>query len=152
MNGFMKMFRFRPDEFINVKIDRDSVHPGDDMSSHATTLRIPSSATLAEFLQQVRQAAYLPGIHGGKATWLINLAGNAGKWIGVVAEEWDEPKLTLPADTPVKTLLRSNPSGFIFRYWCQANPDKVFSSVLYGEELPDRYGRPTADQEKASRL
>ena len=142
MNGLIKSQWLKFNGFINVKIDRDSVHPGDDVQSHATTLRVPSTATLGAFLLQVRQTNYLPGIHGGKATWLINLTGNEGKCIGVVAEEWNEPKLTIPADTPVKTLLHSNPSGFIFRYWCQANPETVFSSVLYGKELPDRYGRP----------
>ena len=147
----MKLFWNKTPGLIKVKIDRDSVHAGDDFISHAAIVRISPSASIAEFLEQVRKPnfyptsiggniTFLPGIKGGNATWLIDCGGIKGKCIGVIAAQWQEAKLTLPADTPLKSLLLSNSSGFYFRYWCQADPEIVFSCVLNGKDLPNKYG------------
>ncbi len=123
---------------MTIQIDRDSVHPGDDLVSHATTLNISHSATIADFLKEIRQVHFLPSISGGKATWLIDSEGSESKCIGVLAQQWSEPKLTISASTPI-TEISSGKPGFYFRYWCQADPDTVFSCVRSGRELPDKY-------------
>jgi hypothetical protein len=132
-----------PAEFIDVNLDRDSVHPGDDIFPHAETLRISSSATLIEFLHLVRQTSYLagmpPGITEGKSTWLIDGVGARTECLGVIARQWSEPALILPPETPLRDLLQIYPSGFYFRDWCQADPQIVFECILTGKDLPDKF-------------
>ena len=127
---------------IDIKIDRDSVHAGDDIAPHFTTLRVPSSATVGEFLQQVRGAGFLASISGGEATWVIDCPEAKGGTIGVLAQQWQEPRLAIPANTPVSTLISLNRPSFYFRYRAQADPQSVFSTLLSGTELPGM-SRPT---------
>ena len=131
--------------FMDVKIDRDSVHPGDDLESHAIPLSVTLSTTIGVLLQQVNQSGFLPGISGGEATWLVDVKDGKAGCIGVMAQQWQEPRLIIPMQTPVSDLLYVNQSSFYFRYWCQAAPEIVFESVLNGRELPDKHSRSTAD-------
>ena len=132
--------------FMKVRIDRGSVHPGDDLEAHVIELSVTAATTIGELLYMVKQASYLPGISGGEATWLVELVdGKAGR-IGVMAQQWPEPRLTIPLETPINELLFFNRSSFYFRYWGQSNPEAVFESLVYNRELPDRYkGRLEAD-------
>lgn len=67
---------------------------------------------------------YLPGISGGKATWIIC---SSGKQIGVLAQQWAEPKLVIPAEIILSQYFGDSEPRLLFRYWCQADPDHVFS-------------------------
>ena len=69
---------------MEVAIDRDSVHAGDDLGSHATSITLDPSATLRALIEVIQDAGYLPGINGGKATWIIC---TSDKPIGVLAQE-----------------------------------------------------------------
>jgi len=119
---------------ISIRVDRDSVHQGDDLDSHATTVEMPSGITVGELLRHLREIRFLPGIAGGEATWLVDACGTC---IGVIAQQWREPELTIDSNKPVSAL--SEHPAFYFRYWCQANPDQVFACVLAGKELPNKY-------------
>ena len=56
---------------LEVAIDRDSVHAGDDMQSHETSINVEATASLSVLLDKVQTMGYLPGIRGGEATWII---------------------------------------------------------------------------------
>ena len=119
---------------ISVRVDRNSVHQGDDLDSHATTVAMPAGTTVGEMLQHLREIRFLPGIAGGEATWLVNAGDTC---IGVIAQQWREPRLTIELSKPILAL--SEHPAFYFRYWCQANPDQVFACVRAGKELPNKY-------------
>ena len=119
---------------ISIRVDRDSVHQGDDLDSHAVTVAMPAGTTVDELLRHLREISFLPGIAGGEATWLVNAGGTC---IGVIAQQWREPRLTIDLSKPVLEL--SEHPTFYFRYWCQANPDQVFACVSAGKELPNKY-------------
>lgn len=120
---------------ISVHVDRDSVHQGDDLDSHAITVAVPAAITMCELLRHLRGINFFPGIAGGEATWLV-YAGDT--CIGVIAQQWSEPRLTVELGKRVLAL--SERPAFYFRYWCQANPDEVFSCVRAGQQLPNKYG------------
>lgn len=85
---------------LEVSMDRDSVHAGDDMHSHETSIIVDATATLRALLNKVQTMGYLPSISEHFAD--------------------TEPRL-------------------LFRYWCQKNPDQVFSHIKIGNEPPSLY-------------
>lgn len=121
-----------------IHFDRDSVAAGDDAESHERAVDLRADATVGEFLDLIRSAGYLASIAGGRATWLVEVGGAGGRCVGVVAQEWEAPRLTVPAATPIASLLAG--ATVHFRYWCQADPEAVFEAVAAGRELPGRYG------------
>ena len=121
---------------MEVAIDRDSVHAGDDLGSHATSITLDPSATLRALIEVIQEAGYLPGINGGKATWII---WSSDKPIGVLAQQWPAPKLTVLPDSTVDQYFGNTEPRLLFRYWCQADPDEVFSNIKTGNELPSRF-------------
>lgn len=127
--------------YIDIKIDRDSVHPADDFCSHEKIIQFPASGTIVEFLQLVNQPPYLPAILGDQATWIVDLLGSGESCLGVVAQQWQQPRLIIPADMPITDLIKSPGCSFFFRYWCQADPESVFLAIQNHIPLPDRYGR-----------
>ena len=78
-----------------VPIDRDSVHAGDDLESHAMSITLNPLATLRTLIEVIQDMDYLPRISGGKATWVVY---SSGKPLGVFAQQWSEPKLTVPPE------------------------------------------------------
>ncbi len=122
-----------------VQLDRDSVCAGDDVVSHVQPLQVDADATIGALLATIRRMRYLARIDGGQATWLIDAAGPGQGCIGVVAQQWHEARLTLPAATPLTDLLRDPPCLY-FRYWCQADPALVFAAVANALPLPPRSG------------
>lgn len=54
-----------------IGVDRDSVHAGDDLESHRTSISLDPAATLRTLFEAIQGMGYLPGIHGGRATWII---------------------------------------------------------------------------------
>jgi hypothetical protein len=124
---------------ITVHIDRDSVHAGDDIDSHAVALSVPSSTKIGEFLRLVRDTGFLPSIAGGEATWLVEHADSRPAYVAVLAQQSLDPKVTLAAGTTVADLAPTGAPRLHFRYWCQADPDVVFDCVRSGSPLPDKY-------------
>ncbi|WLG47337.1 hypothetical protein [Pseudomonas sp. FP1740] len=119
-----------------IGIDRDSVHAGDDLESHKTSIRLDPAVTLRILFDAIQGMGYLPGISGAKATWIIC---SSGKQIGVLAQQWPEPKLVIPAESIVSQYFRDTEPHLLFRYWCQADPDHVFSHIQAGNEPPSRF-------------
>jgi hypothetical protein len=118
-----------------IHLDRDSVCAGDDTESHESHLSLPLSATLADLLTAVSERHYLASISGGKATWLIQIAGRKD-FIGVIAQQWETPRLLLPAETKLSVLLSGTKPAVFFRYREQSDPELVFSCLASGNELP----------------
>ena len=123
-----------------VVVDRDSVAAGDDTTSHACTIDIETRRSVTDLIAEARRACPLASIAGGRATWLVDMAGPARGCIGVVAQQWDAPKLLVPGCTTIAEYFGSAEASVFFRYWCQADPDAVFEALRGGHELPSRYG------------
>ncbi|WP_081024894.1 hypothetical protein [Pseudomonas amygdali] len=119
-----------------VPIDRDSVHAGDDLEGHAMSITLDPSATLRTLIEVIQNMDYLPRISGGKATWVFY---SSGKPLGVLAQQWPEPKFTVPPESIVEQYLEKIEPRLLFRYWCQADPDQVFSDIKAENELPSRF-------------
>ncbi|VVQ33771.1 MULTISPECIES: hypothetical protein [Pseudomonas] len=47
-----------------IPIDRDSVHAGDDLKSHAMSITLDPSATLRTLIKVIQDMDYLPCISG----------------------------------------------------------------------------------------
>jgi len=123
---------------LSIRINRDSVHAGDDFESHAKTIDAGGSLSIGDFLCQLR-GTYLPGIAGGEATWIVSASGPNSNPIGVVAQQWREPRLRVPLSTSLGELFGSSPPTITFEYWCQKSPELVFSCISSGREPPSKY-------------
>jgi hypothetical protein len=119
-----------------IGIDRDSVHAGDDLVSHKASIRLDPTLTLRTLFDAIQGMGYLPAISGGKATWIIC---SSGKHIGVLAQQWPEPKLTIPTESILSQYFADSEPRLLFKYWCQADPDSVFSQINAGYEPPSRF-------------
>ncbi|MCV4289685.1 hypothetical protein OH708_17340 [Pseudomonas capsici] len=121
---------------LAIAIDRDSVHAGDDLSSHTSSIKLDPTATLRALFEAIQTMYYLPGISGGEATWIIC---TSGKQIGVFAQQWPTPKLVVPIESLVKQVFGDSEPSLFFKYWCQTDPHVVFSRIEAGEILSSRY-------------
>jgi hypothetical protein len=126
---------------ISASVDRDSVCAGDDSEPHRATFLTTTSTRVADFLRDACRASPLAAIEGGQATWLIDTGGSGEGCIGVIAQQWMEPKLLVPETTTVGELYASRPPTVFFRYWCQASPEAVFEALSAGKPLPPRHGQ-----------
>ena len=123
----------------NIIFQRDSVAAGDDVTApHQETIKFESSASIESVLEKILAARYLPSIQGGKATWIV-----VGKFpLAVVAQQWLHPRYMIASTTPVEELIEFSAKYQLdFRYWAQADPNKVVDSIKQGKPWPDRYGR-----------
>jgi hypothetical protein len=127
---------------ILITVDRGSVCAGDDCESHEATFSIAASSTVLELLAASWRVCPLASISGGQATWLIDVDGS-DNCIGVMAQQWNQPNLLISRETTVGDLFRAAKPRLYFRYWCQANPDAVFSALQTNAPLPDRYEQQT---------
>jgi hypothetical protein len=119
-----------------IQMDRDSVHAGDDLERRRTSIRLDPAVTLRALFEAIQGMGYLPAISGGKATWIIC---SSGKHIGVLAQQWPETKLLIPAESFLSQYFGDTEPRLLFRYWCQADPDHVFSQIKAGNEPPSRF-------------
>ena len=124
---------------LAVKIDRDSVCAGDDTDPHATIVTLSPSATFAELLRMVTDRHFLASISGDKATWLVAVPAFRAGFIGVVAQQWDAPRLLIPAETTVASLFAAGEPAVYFTYWLQSDPHEVFACLQAGLALPERF-------------
>lgn len=90
---------------------------------------------MGALFEAIQAMGYLPGLSGGKATWIIC---SSGKHIGVIAQQWPETKLLIPAESILSQYFRDTEPMLLFRYWCQTDPDHVFSKIKAGNEPPSR--------------
>jgi hypothetical protein len=125
---------------LRLAVDRDSVAAGDDCESHRAEVVVEATCTVTELVAAARRACPLAGIQGGKATWIVDVGGAVREAIAVVAEQWLEPKLLIASTTNAATLFTDREPAVFFRYWCQADPDAVFTALRDGRALPSRYG------------
>lgn len=123
---------------ITVHLNRDSVHPGDDLESHASTVEVDSAQDIGSLLKQLARN-YLPSIAGGKATWIVSCSGNCLRPLGVLAQQWKDPHLRVPAEALVGHVLGTERPSISFEYWCQKDPTLVFSAISSGKEPPSRW-------------
>jgi len=124
---------------IEIKVDRDSVCAGDDCQSHMALLSVSAETALTEVLNLAQNACSLAGIAGGNATWLIDTQGYGKDCVGVVAQQWAEPKLITEQNITAGEIWNGSKGTLFFRYWCQSNPNAVFEAIKSGGELPPRY-------------
>jgi len=123
---------------IRIAVDRESVCAGDDCVSHKATFSVAASCNVLDVLDAAWCACPLAGIAGGQATWLIDVAGS-GNCIGVMAQQWHQPKLLIQPETSAADLFEDMEPSLYFRYWCQSNPDAVLEAVQSKTPLPARY-------------
>ena len=64
---------------------------------------------------------------------------STGEPLGVLAQQWPEPKLAVPPASIVDQYFGNIEPRLLFRYWCQADPDEVFSDAQAGNELPSLF-------------
>ncbi|MFZ6659003.1 hypothetical protein [Undibacterium sp. TJN19] len=110
---------------LHIRIDRDSVHAGDDTISHAENIAVPVDMSLASLLEQIRKRHFLPSISGGKATWMIESSGHQVKTIGVLAQQWQDPCLMIDSSIDVGRHFSGQQPNLFFRYRCQIDPEAV---------------------------
>jgi hypothetical protein len=121
---------------------RDSVAAGDDCDAPHELVIAVGSDSLGSFVNRLLGAHYLPGISGGRATWILESGRDIGRPLAVIAQQWAQPRFLVPPDAHVLTYIepRAKPHLHLI-YWCQVDPDKVFQCFQRDEPLPDRYGR-----------
>jgi hypothetical protein len=108
--------------------------------SHEVVFSVSSSSTVLDMLNAAWRACPLAGIAGGQATWLIDV-GNYGACIGVMAQQWSQPKLLIAPDTNAADLFAGGEASLYFRYWCQCDPGAVFDALQSKKPLPNRHSR-----------
>jgi hypothetical protein len=99
-----------------LAVDRDSVHPGDDLISHANSVRLDPTATLRIALGAIQTMHYLPGISGDEVSWIICASDQP---IGVLAQQWEAPKLVVPIESLVTQFFGGDEPFLFFKYRCQ---------------------------------
>ncbi|MCV2402876.1 hypothetical protein OFY17_08290 [Marinomonas sp. C2222] len=122
---------------LKLEIERDSVHAGDDYSSHAVLISVHEDMSVEELLVKASNECVLPKISGGKATWFAYLDTEPKQYLGVIAQQWESPKVIFSGT--VSSALRMPLAKLIFRYWCQSDPDQVFNALVNSKELPRRF-------------
>lgn len=105
-------------------VTRDSVCAGDDTdASHARTLLLPADVTVERLVYEVLQAAPLPSIAGGRATWCV--ASRVP--IAVVAQEWLVPKFVRMIPPAWKELdLAGDTVRLHWSYLAQQDPNAAY--------------------------
>jgi hypothetical protein len=124
---------------IKLIVDRDSVHAGDDMSSHEITMDVAEDMSIEKLLMSAVQKCVLPMISGGLGTWFSYSESEPKQYLCVLAQQWEKPKFLVNPSTNVRTIFTGESAKLIFRYWCQVDPDLVFKSLLRNTGLPSRY-------------
>ena len=130
---------FQKVNMVTLKVDRDSVHAGDDMSSHEISIDVTEDMSIEELLTFAAQKCVLPKISGGMGTWFAYLESEPKIYLGVFAQQWRNPKFLINSATMLGAIYSKEQTKLIFRYWCQADPDLVFKSLADNTELPSKY-------------
>jgi hypothetical protein len=121
-----------------IHLDRDSVHACDDLDSHATTVEADLKSDVGTLLK-ILKSTYLPEISGGLATWIVSCSGIGPTPLGVMAQQWQEPRLRVPAETSLGDLLGCGRLSITFEYWSQQDPAIVFERISAGMAPPPKW-------------
>ena len=124
---------------LSIRIDRDSVHAGDDLETHAQTIAAGPGLSLGALIQQIRSGGYLPGIAGGEATWIVESSADRSRPIAVLAQQWPQVELLVPAGLSLREHFGESAPSLHFTYWCQASPHRVLEAIRDGKSLPARF-------------
>jgi hypothetical protein len=112
---------------MKVYFTRDSVCAGDDGDApHAREVELLDGLSVGQLVRGVLDAAGLPQISGGRATWCVS----SGVPLAVVAQEWDEPRFVSPIPPRMEELEVSG--GVVrmhFSYLAQQDPEVVYEVV-----------------------
>jgi hypothetical protein len=122
----------------SLRVWRDSVHPGDDFDApHELRFKVDEGDPLSKVVAGLLEMQYLPGISGGKATWILR-----GKQpLAVFAQQRATPRYLVAPETTVTSYIgASDKCDLEFLYWCQVDPDLVYECIHTGKELPDKHG------------
>ena len=120
---------------MKVLIDRDSVHPGDDVN-HEGTVRAPRSTAVGQFLSDY--APRLSFTNGTDACWVIEQGSLVGDRtaIGVWPQHWKPGNLL---DVSVRTLgdlIGEGEPALYFRYHPGLDPAIVLDLLKQGKLSP----------------
>jgi len=121
---------------MSLIVWRDSVCAGDDCDApHELKLTVRDD-TLHDVVNELMRKRYFASVEGGKATWILE----ASRPLAVVAQQWEQPRFLVDAEAVVGSYIsRGQLPDLRLRYWCQADPDKVFECLRDGRPLPGRY-------------
>jgi hypothetical protein len=121
---------------MKIKIQRQEVHPA-DVSGLEKFMTAEGSATLGQFVQDIQDGHFLPHINGGAAVWVIFPDVEDKTPIGVVAQQWKNPKL-INGDIILADYFKGKNAVLRFDYYTQFDPDVIFTHVQNGD-LPPKY-------------
>ena len=111
---------------MQVRINRDSVHAGDDVEPHDEILHIADVETLDALVTSVLTAYALPLIAGGRATWCLT----SRRPIAVIAQQWSAPRLLSREARPIADCAIVD--GIVrlhFTYLAQIDPEVALEVV-----------------------
>jgi len=136
---------------VTLTINRDPVHPGDDLKSHEKSIVVSPDTSISQVLKEIQPKWYLPHM-GGKATWIFGTLRSQESrfrepnpyWIekslAVVAEQWREPRFLLSPETSITECLNPDNFGKLhFHYWNQMDSTDVFERLQAGLPPPDPF-------------
>ena len=112
---------------LKLEVDRDSVHAGDDISSHAVSISVHEDISIEDLLIKASHKCTLPTISGGKATWLAYLDAEPKQYLGVIAQQWKSPRVL--SSVTVGSIFPAQGAKLVFRYLCQSDPNQVFEAL-----------------------
>jgi hypothetical protein len=120
---------------MKIVIWRDSVASQDDYEPpHQSVLSLRSDGTVADMVEKILRSAYLPGIVGGRATWIVE----GDRVLAVVAQQWAAPRWLVDPATLVTAARRTaGAPDFRFLYRRQVDPDHAYEYLRAGEPVPD---------------
>jgi hypothetical protein len=108
---------------MKAYVTRDSVAAGDDVDApHARTLELPDVGDVRALVTAVKGGYPLPGISGGKATWVLS----SGTPLAVVAQQWARHRLVCWKAMRISELdVNAGVLGLHFSYLAQIPPEQA---------------------------
>jgi hypothetical protein len=132
---------------LTLTVWRDSVQGGDDMDApHEAKFTIQRDESLSSVIDRVRSGSFLACVGGGAATWI---AESGSRPLAVVAQQWSQPRFLVTPEQSVCSVLGGDCRCHLnFRYWCQADPERVFECLQQGKPLPEKVRIPVPTEEE----
>jgi hypothetical protein len=109
---------------MKITINRDSVHPADDFTSHIIELNVAENISWEDLIFFLWESSEVPKkISGGEATWALSSKGP----IAVAAQQWKKPRLLFAPQMDKRVLLFSqNTYKLYWSYLGQIDPEIAF--------------------------
>jgi hypothetical protein len=132
---------------LTLTVWRDSVQGGDDVDApHETKIGIRRDESLGSVIGRVVAGNFLACVGGGAATWI---AESGTRPLAVVAQQWAQPRFLVTPEQTVCSIVGGDCRCHLnFRYWCQADPDRVFECLQDGKPLPEKTRIPVPTEEE----